>query len=145
VAQDPTTLRVLVVDDNAHMRAILKAILDNAGVREVREAGDGTAALAILGNWRCDVAVVDYNMTPMDGLEFTKRLRDRAVSPDPTLPVVMVTGHADTARVIAARDAGITEFVVKPVTAKEVLQKVSAALRQRATLQTRRDKVQWVP
>jgi two-component system chemotaxis response regulator CheY len=121
-------LRVLVVDDNQHMRAIVGAILKSAGITATREAREGGHALAILKDFPADVAIVDFQMAPMDGLEFTRRLRDPATSPSPTLPVIMITGHADAARVALARDAGVNEFLVKPVTARGVLDRLHAAV-----------------
>jgi two-component system chemotaxis response regulator CheY len=119
-------LRVLVVDDNQHMRAIVGAILRSAGVTAIREASDGTRALAILNEFPADVAIVDCQMSPMDGLEFTRRLRDPKASPRPTLPIVMMTGHAAKARVLQARAAGVNEFLVKPITAQGVLDRLAA-------------------
>jgi len=121
-------LRVLVVDDNQHMRAIVGAILKSAGITATREAREGGHALAILRDFPADVAIVDFQMEPMDGLEFTRQLRDPATSPNPTLPVIMITGHADVARVARARDAGVNEFLVKPVTARGVLDRLHAAI-----------------
>ena len=119
-------LKVLVVDDNQHMRAIVGAILRSAGVTAIREAGDGSRALAILHEFPADVAIVDCQMSPMDGLEFTRRLRDPKTSPRPTLPIVMMTGHAAKARVLEARAAGVNEFLVKPITAQGVLDRLIA-------------------
>lgn len=121
-------LRVLVVDDNQHMRAIVGAILRSAGVTAIREAGEGGRALAILGEFPADVAIVDLQMSPMDGLEFTRRLRDPKVSPRPTLPIIMMTGYAAKAKVLQARAAGVNEFLVKPITAQGVFDRLSASM-----------------
>ena len=128
MAQGFAALRVLVVDDNQHMRAIVGAILKSAGVTHIREAGHGGHALTILKDWPADVAIVDFQMAPMDGLEFTKRLRDPAASPNPFLPIIMMTGYAEQSRVVQARDAGVNEFLVKPITAKGVLDRLNAAV-----------------
>ena len=82
----------------------------------------------ILKDFPAYVAIVDFQMAPMDGLEFTRELRNSDMSPNPSLPVIMMTGHADQARVIQARDAGVNEFLVKPVTAKGVLDRLNAAM-----------------
>lgn len=126
-------LRVLVVDDNQHMRAIVGAILRSAGITAISEASHGGHALALLQNFPADVAIVDFRMSPMDGLEFTRLLRNPETSPRPTLPVIMMTGYADRARVKQARDAGVSEFLVKPVTAKGVLDRlIMTAFKPRA-------------
>jgi DNA-binding response OmpR family regulator len=71
------------------------------------------------------VAFVDFQMAPVDGVEFTQLVRNASDSPNPFLPVIMLTGHADRARVEEARDAGVTEFIVKPVTARAVLDRLN--------------------
>ena len=121
-------LKVLIVDDNQHMRAIVAAILKSANVNQVREATHGGHALSILKTWPADIAIVDFQMAPMDGLELTRALRDPAVSPNPYMPIIMMTGYAERQRVMEARDAGVSEFLVKPVTAKGVLDRLHAAV-----------------
>jgi CheY-like chemotaxis protein len=128
VAKDLASLRVLVVDDNAHMRAIVGAILKSAGITHIREAGHGGHALMFLKDFPADVAIVDFQMAPVDGLEFTKKVRDPATSPNPYLPIIMMTGYAEQSRVVQARDAGVNEFLVKPITAKGVLDRLHAAV-----------------
>ncbi|MBA4805841.1 MAG: response regulator [Brevundimonas sp.] len=125
---DLSTLQVLLVDDNQHMRAIASAVLKSAGVNEVREAGDGGAALEILHSHPVDLAIVDFNMFPLDGVEFTRLVRNSPDSPNPYLPIIMMTGHAGKSRVYEARDAGVTEFVVKPITAKAILERIQAVI-----------------
>jgi CheY-like chemotaxis protein len=85
------------------MRAIVGAILRSAGITDICEASHGGHALALLTNSPADVAIVDYQMSPMDGLEFTDRLRNPKTSPRRSLPVIMMTGYADRTRVVEAR------------------------------------------
>ncbi len=122
------SLRVLLVEDNAHMRHILQTMLAGVGLRQVREAADGHAALELLKSWAADFVVADFRMAPMDGVEFTRRVRCDADSANPYLPIIMMTGHADRTRVMEARDAGVTEFVVKPMTAQAVLDRINAVI-----------------
>ena len=109
-----SALRFLVVDDNEHLQTILATVLSAAGGRQCRREANGVEALRVVQEWRPDVALVDYHMTPMDGLAFTRAVR---ASNDDTrfLPIIMVTGHSDQARIVAARDAGVTEVVAKPI------------------------------
>jgi CheY-like chemotaxis protein len=122
------TLRVLLVDDNQHMRAIVVAVLAGVGVKNVRETRDGAEALECLREWPADLAIVDFQMTPMDGVEFTRTVRTGANSKNPYLPIIMMTGHSEKSRVVEARDAGVTEFVAKPLTAKAVLERIQAVI-----------------
>lgn len=121
-------LQVLLVDDNQHMRAITSAVLQSAGVKKVREAADGGAALEMLREHAIDLAIVDFNMFPLDGAEFTRLVRNSPDSPNPYLPIIMMTGHSERSRVYEARDAGVTEFVVKPITAKAILDRIQAVI-----------------
>ncbi|HEY0103902.1 MAG TPA: response regulator [Brevundimonas sp.] len=122
------SLKLLLVDDNAHMRAIATAVLQSAGIRSVREASDGGAALQSLRDYPADLVIIDFNMFPLDGVEFTRLVRNSPDSVNPYLPIIMMTGHSEKSRVYEARDAGVTEFLVKPITAKAVLDRIQAVI-----------------
>jgi two-component system chemotaxis response regulator CheY len=122
------SLQVLLVDDNQHMRAIVAAILKGTGVKRIREVSDGSEALLAMRDFAADLAIVDFNMSPLDGVEFTRLVRNANDSPNPYLPIIMMTGHAEKSRVYDARDAGVTEFVVKPVTARSILSRIQAVI-----------------
>ncbi|HRD28851.1 MAG TPA: response regulator [Caulobacter sp.] len=121
-------LKVLLVDDNQHMRAIVATILKGVGIREVREARDGAEGLQALREWPADIAIIDFRMHPIDGVEFTRMVRNSADSKNPYLPIIMMTGFADRPRVCEARDAGVTELVVKPVTARSIIDRITAVV-----------------
>lgn len=118
-------LSVLVVDDNPHMRSLLRALLNCAGVQQVSEAADGTAAIKALADPTIDLVLTDMAMNPMDGVEFTRRVRNERDSPNPFLPIIMITGHAERARVEEARDAGVTEFLAKPLTSQNLYARIA--------------------
>ena len=122
------SVQILLVDDNQHMRAIASAILASAGASKIREVSDGAQALQALREQHFDLAIVDFNMAPLDGVEFTRLIRNSADSPNPYLPIIMMTGHSEKSRVQEARDAGVTEFVVKPITAKAMLDRIQAVI-----------------
>lgn len=121
-------LQVLIADDNREMRAITATILRSAGFRHLREADSGREALAALAYFPADLAIVDFKMTPMNGVEFTRRVRQGPDSPNPYLPIIMLTGHARADRVGAARDAGVTEFLAKPITARTLLGRIETII-----------------
>jgi two-component system chemotaxis response regulator CheY len=122
-------LCVLVVDDNPQMREIVSSILIGLGVRDVREATDGARALEILREWPANLIILDFKMAPMDGVTLTRRIRQ---APDKSryLPIIMMTGHTQKARVVEARDAGVTELVVKPLTGKAIVDRIEAILQR---------------
>lgn len=118
-------MRIMLVDDNPHVRAILHSILDGMGVKHIMECGDGATALETLRKWPADIVIADYQMAPVDGVEFTYLVRNSPDSTDRYLPIIMVTGYADKKRVYEARDAGVTEIIVKPITARAVMDRLN--------------------
>lgn len=121
-------LNVLVVDDNRHMRFLVRMILKSLGVRDIMEAEEGASALKTLGNFDADIVICDWNMQPMDGIEFTKIIRTSDDSPNAYVPIIMLTGHTEVSRVVTARDAGVNEFLAKPVSAKKIYQRIKVIL-----------------
>ncbi|MEW5703101.1 MAG: response regulator [Pseudomonadota bacterium] len=122
-------LNVLVVDDNKHMVQLLKAILYSLGVKNVREAYDGADAFMELRNFPADIVFTDLAMSPLDGLEFTRLVRNAKDSPNPYVHIIMLTGHTEFVRLRASIDAGITDFLAKPVSAKSVYQRILGVIR----------------
>ena len=123
-------LRVLLVDDNPHMRAIVFAMLQGLGVRELLQAKDGAEAMEVMRREPVDIVLVDFLMQPVDGVHFTRELRNSPMSPDIYAPVIMMTGHSERSRVEEARDAGVTEFVVKPLTLRALIGRLEAVIQR---------------
>lgn len=117
-------LAFLVVDDNPNMVTIVRTVLKNLGVMHIYDAKDVAEAFTLVRQYAIDVTILDYNLGFMDGVEFTKMVRTAADSPNPYLSIIMLTAHTEHYRVEMARDAGITEFCAKPVTATELYRKI---------------------
>ncbi len=118
-------LKVLVVEDNAHMRVLLRSLLLALGVGKVYESTDGASAFVELRERKPDFVMTDLSMKPVDGIEFTRMVRLGRDSPNHYIPIIMVTGHTEKQRVEAARDAGVTEFLAKPITTQSLLQRLT--------------------
>ena len=118
-------LKALIVEDNAHMRSLLRALLNSIGIKDISEAAHGGTAVEILRERKCDLVLTDLAMKPMDGLEFTRHVRGSEQSPNPFVPIIMITGHTERHRVEAARDAGVTEFLAKPITAANLFARIA--------------------
>lgn len=119
------TLKALIVEDNVHMRALLRGLLQSAGIMAITEAANGAAGLAALREKGSDLILTDLAMKPMDGLEFTRAVRNPETSPNAFVPIIMVTGYTEKHRVEAARDAGVTEFLAKPITAHDLFARIA--------------------
>ena len=118
-------VKILLVDDNQHMRVLLGEILRAIGITRIFEAADGAAALQFLRREQIDIVMTDLAMQPLDGIDFVRLLRNSKDSPQPMIPVIMITGHSTMRRVAEARDVGVTEFLSKPVTARGVIERIN--------------------
>lgn len=128
MAADLNKLSFLIVDDNAHMLKIVRTLLNGFGVTKVYEACAGQEALEVLRNEKIDIAILDFQMDGMDGLELIKYMRDENRMENPFMPIVMLSAYAEKTRVLAARDAGATEFCAKPITATDLYRKIGAVI-----------------
>ena len=118
------TLAVLVVDDYATMRRIIRNLLQQLGFTDVDEAADGEQALAKLRDKEFDLVISDWNMEPMTGLDLLKAVRADARLK--ALPFIMVTAESKTENVVAAKQAGVSNYIVKPFNAEILKQKLAA-------------------
>jgi DNA-binding response OmpR family regulator len=126
------SVSALILDDNAHMRGLLRVILTGFGLRRIEEAADIPGAVGFLASGDIDIAFVDFKLGGgKDGLEFCRRIRNHTESPNTYLPIVMVTAYSERRRVIDAINAGVDEFLVKPVRAVDVANRVNAIVERR--------------
>ena len=117
-----TNMKVLVVDDFATMRRIVKNILVQLGYKNIIEADDGTSALDILKKEKIDLIISDWNMPKMTGLDLLKTVRgDSGLA---TTPFIMVTAEAQQDNIIAAVKAKVSQYIVKPFTADTLAEKI---------------------
>lgn len=130
-------LSALVVDDNRHMRMLIASVLHSLGIKQVYEAGDAAGAFSELKARPIDLVFTDFLMEPLDGLDFARLIRTGSDSPNPYVPIIMITGYTEETRVKAARDAGVNEVLCKPVTAEGIIQRVLEIIeRPRPFIQT---------
>lgn len=128
VGFDGRRLRVLIIEDNQHVRTLLRTVLHTLGVTTILEARDGEEALAVLRTSPADLLILDWKMKPMDGLSFALKVRRSADSPAPAVPMIMVTGHGEDSLLRDARDAGVDAFVTKPLSARALISRIAEVL-----------------
>ena len=124
-ALDISQLKFLIVEDNPFMRAILNQLLRNYHVRTTKEANDGASAFMEMRTFKPDIILLDWEMRPLDGLDFVKLVRTGDDSPDRFVPIIMVTGHSEAHRITDARDSGVNEFLVKPLSANSLFSRIT--------------------
>lgn len=123
-----STFEVLCVDGCAHFRKLVAAMLRRFGVNVILEADDGQQGLNILKQHSVDIVLTEWLMEPMSGYEMVKRIRRGGEVQNPMVPVIMLTGHTEEKRVLAARDAGISEFLAKPVSPERLFHRITLVI-----------------
>src|SRR5688572_3077974 len=118
------SMPVLVVDDYSTMIRIIRNLLQQLGFQDVDDANDGKAALAKMRGRHYGLVISDWNMEPMTGYELLKQVRaDPKLAP---VPFIMVTAESKTENVIAAKQAGVSNYIVKPFNAETLKNKIES-------------------
>lgn len=117
-------LRFVVVDDNAHMRRIVRTLLRAFGSRDIYEAEDGASGLEAVEAYSPDILITDIKMPIFDGIELTRMIRNPKGCKHPFIPIIILSAYSEKKHVIAARDAGVTEFLCKPVSATSLYRRI---------------------
>ena len=121
-------LRVLIVDQNEHIRELLRTILQSVGTVTIDLSNDADAGFDAYCRREYDVVFIDSELEPMSGLAFVDLIRTSAKSPNPYVPIIMLSGYSDEERISLARDHGVTEFLAKPFTVGIVLKRLEAVI-----------------
>lgn len=119
-------MRILVVDDFKTMIKIVESLLRQMGFRNIDDASDGTQALEKMRQNKYDLVLSDWNMEPMTGLDLLKHIRADAGLKH--IPVVLVTAESKTENIIAAKQAGVNNYIVKPFNGVTLKEKLTAVL-----------------
>ncbi|WP_164516697.1 response regulator [Minwuia thermotolerans] len=125
---DLSNLSMLIVDDNKPTRTMLSRMLRSMGVRDIFEAETAEQALADMRGALPDILLLDHRMEGMDGISLARFLRTAGDSPNPYLPIIMVSAHSEQKNVVAAREAGINEYVAKPISVTILADRLSAVI-----------------
>lgn len=120
-------MNVLIVDDYTTMLRIIKNLLKQLGFNNIDEATDGTMAFEKVKIKEYGLVISDWNMEPMSGFEFLKKIR-ASEEKFKTVPFIMITAESKTENVIAAKQAGVNNYIVKPFNAETLKGKISSVL-----------------
>lgn len=124
---DVTKLNMLIVEDNVHFRTLIHSILQALGISNLEEARDGSEALEILGEQTPDLVILDWKMEGMDGVECVRQIRAMD-GVNRFVPIIMVTGYTETSLKKEARDAGVNDFLGKPISPQSLLGRIVAVM-----------------
>ena len=120
------SLNILVVDDQQSIRDLTRHCLKQIGINQVSVAKSGEQALEVLGKTKLDLIISDGNMDGISGLELLTKIRGNPIIK--SLPFIMATGQKDKAQVIAAKEAGVNNYIVKPFSTADLRKRVEAVL-----------------
>ncbi len=119
---------ILIVDDHDFIRSLIREILKALGCQKIKDVSSGKAAWDMVAAYNPDIIITDWEMDPMSGIELTKRLRTDPNSPSPYVPIIMITGYGEVEKVVEARDHGVTEYIIKPISAKGMFSRLHAVI-----------------
>lgn len=122
---DLKKISILVAEDLTPMRSLIVSVLDAFGVGKVYEASNGDKAFQMFQTYKPDIIITDWLMEPTDGLEFIRMVRKSKTSPNPLVPIIVITGYSAHQRVTMARDLGATEFLTKPFTGRDLAKRLN--------------------
>jgi len=115
---------VLIVEDNQPMLDITRSLLEVFGVGHILTAQNGEVGFQIFNRHQPDLIIADWMMEPVDGISFTRMVRNSPKSTNSYVPIILMTGFSEKRRVFQARDAGVTEFLVKPFNAEDLYKRM---------------------
>lgn len=125
---DLSAQRCLIADDNSNMRRIVRTCLHAFGIREVYEAADGADVLEAFTRHLPDIIILDWIMPVFGGADVIRMIRQPGANANPRVPIIVLTAHPEKSTVISAREAGVTEILVKPVSAIALYQRIANAV-----------------
>ena len=128
IARQLVTLKVLIVDDEASMRKVTRALLQAIGVHQIYEAADGRSGLDAIRARAPDIVILDWEMPSPNGPEFVRTVRSPIHFPLPDVPIIMLTGYSERSRVVEAVRLGVNEYLLKPVSATAMLARIVSIL-----------------
>lgn len=124
MAYDLKNVTILIVDDNFPMLTLLKAMLTKFGIGTIITASNGKIGFNKFCKYNPDIVISDWMMDPKDGVDLAHMIRNDRSSPNPYVPFILMTGFSEEHRVVAARDVGITEFLLKPFSAVDLYKRL---------------------
>ena len=120
----------VIVDNHPQIISLLRTILHSFGAREMYDASDGVEGLQLIQTYEPDIVITDWAMKPMSGIQMVKTMRKHENQLIRFMPVIMLTGYSERGRIVAARDSGINEYLLKPVSPKSLYSRIRAVIEQ---------------
>ena len=127
MSYDLRNIDVLLVEKHTSMRKIVKGVLNELGIKMIRDTPDPELAFMSFVNHTADLILTDW-APDLDGMTLLHQVRNHKLTPDPFVPVIVVTANTELRHIVTARDMGMTEFLAKPVSAKLIFFRIRAII-----------------
>jgi two-component system, chemotaxis family, chemotaxis protein CheY len=124
VAKLVQSLTVVMVEDNSFSQKVQRGLLAHIGVKTIHEAADGASGLEAIRRYEPDLVILDWNLPILTGAELARMIRSPRTFPRPDVPIIMLTLHSERWRVVQAQRLGVNEFLVKPLSAQTLLERI---------------------
>ena len=121
-------IKILIVDDDYHMRKVVRTMLTAIGVREIYDAADGMAGLEAIRAITPDIVILDWEMPQVGGAEFVRSVRSPGSFPLPNIPIIVLSGHGERSCVVEATQLGANEYLLKPVSTRALFDRLVSVL-----------------
>ena len=118
-----TNINVLILENNSLIRRLMTNVFREFGIRKGRSTDNPDSAFNMFADNAADIIISDWS-PDLDGISFIKRIRQAPESPDPYVPIIVCSGHGEIGHVLTARDAGMSEYLIKPVSAKSIYSRI---------------------
>ena len=125
---DLETLGILLIENNPHMRLIIRTILNSLGVKNITEADKAAAGLQMAQEHGVDLVICSWQTDIIDGPKLVKMIRSDETSRNPYVPIIMLSAFTEIFRITEARDAGVNEFLAKPLSPNSLYQRIVAII-----------------
>ncbi len=119
-------VRILIADDQRLIRKLVLNILESFGFQDITVSQSGSEAIELLRQQEFDLIITDWRMGDLDGIDVLRHVRNSSHAPN--TPIIFLTGNAEFGDVAEARDAGVNEYLIKPFTAKELINRVRSVI-----------------
>lgn len=123
-------LTILLVEDTPPLAELMAEIIGTLGVKKLHTATNGTDGFDIFCRTNPDIVITDWHMPTSCGMELLKNIRTSSTSPNRLVPIIMITGYSSASKISQCRDGGITEYILKPFTAEDLIMRISHVIKR---------------
>jgi two-component system chemotaxis response regulator CheY len=123
-AYDLSKLKILVAEESPFVQRLVAAVLTGLRAPHPYAANTSDVALRLVAETEPDLLIIDWDLKPLSGVEVVRQLRNEESSPNPTIPIIMISGHCSMERVTISRDNGVNEFMAKPITVDALYKRI---------------------